>query len=77
MRPCSILILLTCLWSSTGCSSKPVVLPDSHVLKPGIQCGRLSNTLADCFEDQAYVQISKGYLREIMFILEQCPVKER
>lgn len=72
MRRCSILILLTLAVSSMGCSERLVVLPDSHRLKPGIACSRMSTTLTDCAEDQAMVQISKGYLREIMDRLEAC-----
>ena len=72
MRRCYILILLTLAWNSTGCSATPVVLPDSHVLKPGISCNRMTGTLAECFQEQGAVQISKGYLREIMDRLEAC-----
>ena len=72
MRRSLPLILLSLALSWTGCTSPPVVLPDSHVLKPGISCNRMTGALAECFQEQGAVQISKGYLREIMDRLEAC-----
>lgn len=74
MRSWLIPILLGLAWSWTGCSVKPVVLPDSHVLRPGMQCqtspeGQLTN----CVPDPGSLVINKGYLREIMDRLEACP----
>lgn len=73
MRILRGLIWGLCLWSSMSCTAKPVVLPDSHQLKPGISCPGQTDRLEGCAPDPGYAQISKGYLRDILDRLKECP----
>ena len=70
MRTWSILILLVCLSSFSGCwhAPKVVVLPDSHQLIPAIKCP----DGATCALDPGKITLDRGYLREVMGQLEAC-----
>lgn len=73
MRAWWTLILLAWLSSWTGCTARPVVLPDRHTLSTGITCTRTeAGQPVECHPDFTTVQIDKGYLREILDRLAAC-----
>lgn len=78
-------LLLISILLFNGCTTKPtnsVVIPDSHLLKEGIQCKVLDKSDAeslryiDCTPDIGYVQITKGFMRELLLLLQDCGTKQ-
>ena len=87
MRTSRILTLPVLLCALVACTIKPkpaavIVLPSDRTLPPGITCApepgavpQGVSLVADstrCYFDAGRVQISKGYLRDIMQDLEAC-----